>query len=455
MSKASVVGNGDGDINDIVTADCSCCGNLDKDVCNDSQLAKQSESQTQQDFVSSTVPQMQCDKCPQPAAYTRQYSGQALCVSCFKTSIAKKVAKTMSKYDMVKHGERVAVAVSGGKDSLALLQIMHEMSQRHNFEISVITIDEGIPGYRDEALGIVSRVCGMMGLQHKVYAYSDLFDVTLDEALQIRSQQQMSPSQKAKTQKLSSCSICGTLRRRAIDIAAKDVGADVIATGHNLDDMLQTFLINMLSGDTDKIAWMSPGGAKRSGNYNNDDAGDDDNNSNGNGSGDGPRRIKPFCEIYESEIVYYAFASNLPFQEEPCPHMNEGIRTDIREFFNSLESERSGIKNSMYASVVRMIQMAHDAAITPSTTTIANNPSLANYDTSHNNSKTISSYAAPIKSANHSAHVPLNITSNKQSMPCVQCGADCTGDGVCSVCSIMAGLGVGDKPASDKVRSCS
>ena len=73
-------------------------------------------------------------------------------------------------------------------------------------------------------------------------------NLTLDEALELR-----------ENEKTSSCSICGTLTyARAIDFAAKDIGANAIATGHNLDDTLQTFVINMLSGDTNKIGWMDP-----------------------------------------------------------------------------------------------------------------------------------------------------------------------------------------------------
>lgn len=342
-----------------------------------------------------------CGRCGvERAAYTRKYSGQSLCTGCFRRSISRKVAKTVSKYDMIRDGDRVAVAVSGGKDSLALLQIMHEMSQRHNFEIDVITIDEGIPGYRDEALGIVSDVCGSLGVGHRVYAYKDLFAMSLDEALGLRQQQQGARG-------MSSCSICGTLRRRAIDIAAADVGADAVATGHNLDDMLQTFLINMLSGDTDKIAWMGPGGATGTA-----DAG-------GGHAGANPRRIKPFCEIYESEIVFYAFASRLPFQQEPCPHMNEGIRTEIREFLNSLESERSGIKNSMYASVLRIVQMAHEHGVSPGF-----------LKTGGPDDSTATTHASPE-------------STGKRRSSCTQCGASCTGGagGVCSVCETMARLG--------------
>src|SRR3990167_3350032 len=147
-------------------------------------------------------------------------------------------------------------------------------------------------------------------------------------------------NQAAYTRKYSGenlCSKCGTLRRRAIDHAAKDIGADVIATGNNLDDTLQTFVINMLSGDTNKIGWMDP-----------------DTSSNT------LRKIKPFCEIYESEIVFYAFTNDIPFQSEPCPHMNEGIRTEIRELLNSLEGQHSGIKNNLYQSIIKVSQSVKD-----------------------------------------------------------------------------------------------
>ena len=299
---------------------------------------------------------MKCDYCENSAVYTRKYSGQKLCSKCFSNSIVRKTAKTISKHKMIKNNELVAVAVSGGKDSLALLKIIHEMSSTHNFRIKAITIDEGIPGYRNEALEIVEKFCGELGVEHKVFSYKDLFELTLDEALDLR-----------ENEKTSSCSICGTLRRRAIDHAAKDIGADVIATGHNLDDTLQTFVINMLSGDTNKIGWMDP-----------------DTSSNS------LRKIKPFCEIYESEIVFYAFTNDIPFQSEPCPHMNEGIRTEIREFLNSLEKQHSGIKNNLYQSVLRVSNI--------------------------------------IKETNY-----------KEKTVCEKCGNNCTGN-VCSVCNMILKL---------------
>ena len=299
---------------------------------------------------------MNCDRCKNQAAYTRKYSGEKLCSQCFSNSILRKTAKTISKYNMIQNNELVAVAVSGGKDSLALLHIINQMAMTHNFRIKAITIDEGIPGYRNEALEIVRDFCTKLNVEHKVFSYKELFDLTLEEALDLRGDE-----------KTSSCSICGTLRRRAIDHASKDIGADVIATGHNLDDTLQTFVINMLSGDTNKIGWMDP-----------------DTSSNS------LRKIKPFCEIYESEIVFYAFTNDIPFQTEPCPHMNEGIRTEIREFLNSLEGKHSGIKNNLYQSIIKVSQI--------------------------------------VKNTNH-----------KQKIICIKCGNECTGE-ICSVCNMVLKL---------------
>lgn len=299
---------------------------------------------------------MKCDRCQGTAVYSRRYSGENLCSQCFSNSIVRKAAKTISKYNMIQNGELVCVAVSGGKDSLALLDVLTKMSKNHNFRIHAVTIDEGISGYREEALEIVKKFCNDLGVNHSIYSYKELFDLTLDESLKLR-----------EDEKLSSCSICGTLRRRAMDHAAKEIGADVIATGHNLDDTLQTFIINTLSGDTNKIGWMDP---------------DTSDNS--------LRKIKPFCEIYESEIVFYAFTNNLPFQTEPCPHMSEGIRTEIREFLNKLENSHNGIKHSMYRSVLKISQIMRES----------------NY---------------------------------KERTKCTNCGAECTGK-ICSVCKMLVEL---------------
>ena len=301
---------------------------------------------------------MKCDWCNNVAVFSRKYSGENLCSECFTNSLIRKTLKTISKYKMIQRGDVVGVAVSGGKDSLSLLHVLKKISSTHNFTLKAITIDEGIPGYRDEALQLVNDFCNRLQIEHKVYSYKDLFHTTLEESLESRN-----------NEKTSSCSICGVLRRRAIDFAAKDLDVDVIATAHNMDDFLQTFIINLLSGDTKKIGWMDPDISENK-----------------------ERRIKPFCDIYENEIVFYAFTNEIPFQSEECPHMDEGIRTDVRNFINLLEKNHSGIKNNLYNSILKI--------------------------------------SSTIKQNN-----------KKEWKTCSKCGSDCTGE-TCSVCHTLTSLGL-------------
>nr|WP_232037929.1 TIGR00269 family protein [Candidatus Nitrosocosmicus franklandus] len=233
--------------------------------------------------------------------------------------------QTISKYSMLSFGQRIAVGVSGGKDSLALLHVLKKVSKNNNNEIIAITVDEGIEGYRNESLSLVKNFCKEEEIQLRIFSYKDLFGSSMDEAILER------PSDK-----FSSCSICGTFRRRALDLASISLNADVLATAHNLDDYLQTFMINLFSGDVDRIGWMYPRPIEYS---------------------SGLKKIKPFVELYESEIVFYAFHSGIEFQTDQCPYMNESIRSEFRSFFNDLEKTHPGIKYNCFNSMNKLSKL--------------------------------------------------------------------------------------------------
>lgn len=277
-----------------------------------------------------------CNKCQKTeSAYHRAYSGEYLCKNCFMRSIEDKAAKTIARYSMIGYGDKVAIGVSGGKDSLSLLYVIKLLIDQHpnnGNELVAVTIDEGITAYRDESLKIVKEYCAQLGVENKVLSYKSLFGIDMDEAMVLR------PSEK-----MSSCSMCGTFRRRAIDIAAETVGADVVATAHNMDDQLQTFMINLLAGDVERIGWIHP----RPVQYAN-----------------GMKKVKPFIEIYEYEIAFYALQRQIPFQSEECPYMNESIRTDLREFFNKLEKEHTGIKYNAYNSMMKISDTLRGISVT-------------------------------------------------------------------------------------------
>jgi len=225
---------------------------------------------------------------------------------------------------MLNYNDRLAVGVSGGKDSLALLYIIKKLFDKlGRSNLIAITIDEGIEGYRNESLQITRDFCANLKVENKILRYKDLFGIDMDEAMKIR-----------PNEKMSSCSICGTFRRRAIDMAAESVGANVVATAHNLDDQLQTFMINFLAGDVERIGWNYPEPIQYGTNN--------------------LKKVKPFVEIYEQEIVFYALQRKIPFQSEECPYMNESIRTELRIFLNKLEKNHPGIKYNAYNSITNI-----------------------------------------------------------------------------------------------------
>ena len=272
-----------------------------------------------------------CFKCREKAVYYRKYSGENLCSNCFNHSLIEKTRKTISKYKMINYGDKVAIGVSGGKDSLALLDILLKIKEYKDFELIAITIDEGIANYREEAIEIALNAASKAGVKQEVLSFKELFNFGLDEVLINR-----------KKEKITSCAICGPLRRRAIEIGAKKVGANIIATGHNLDDILQSFMINLFSGDVHRIKAADP--------------------RKGTKKGFMIRRIKPFMEIYETEIAYYSFLNELRFQTLECPHMNEGIRTEIRNSLDSFENKHPGIKLSLMKS---MFEISENIKVKP------------------------------------------------------------------------------------------
>ncbi len=265
----------------------------------------------------------QCVRCGGNGFYTRRYSGETLCISCFKDSLVDKTRRTVSRYEMIVPGERVAVAVSGGKDSLSLLKVLFGLYGPRRNSFVAVSVDEGVRGYREEALEHARTLAADLGVEHIVVSYKEAFGFSLDEALNWKEERDM-----------SSCSFCGVFRRRAIDEAAVRANAAVVATAHNLDDFVQTFLMNLMHGDVTRLGWLDP-------TYS---------------DGSFPiRRVKPFMELYEEEVALYAYQSGLPFQSVSCPYMHEGLRSEVRDYLNTMEANHPGMKNVLLRSSLDVI----------------------------------------------------------------------------------------------------
>src|SRR5213593_4304787 len=281
------------------------------------------------------MPSALCSICKHGQAfYRRQYEGVNLCRSCFKESVEKKVRRTISNWKMFSPEDHVAVAVSGGKDSLTLLIVLKKLTLRFpRTRITAVTVDEGIESYREEAVKLASDYCQTLGVDHEVISFKELFGSELDTYL------------KDKKERLTACSYCGVFRRKAINIAARRVGANKIATAHNLDDIVQTYMLNLFQGDAERFVRFSPVLKDPRGLF--------------------LTRVKPLCEIPEREIVMYGYAEDLQFQTASCPYMTEALRNELRSVLNKLELAHPGVTFSAYRAMLRLRTLA-EPSLAPS-----------------------------------------------------------------------------------------
>lgn len=268
------------------------------------------------------------------AFFSRPYSGERLCKTCFARSIEGKTRATVSRYRMLEFDDRVAVAISGGKDSVSLLHVLAKLEWNYpKASLVAVTVDEGIKGYRDEALRIATENCRKLGIEHCTVSFKALFGYTLDEIvkrLKRKGESSVTP-----------CAFCGVLRRKALNLAARKVGANKIATGHTLDDETQTILLNIFHGDVLRLAREKPVTDEVHPKL--------------------VRKIKPFCEIPEKETAMYAYLKKVRFQSTSCPYASEAFRNDVRRMLDCVEEGHTGVKFTIFRSIERIRPALEDA----------------------------------------------------------------------------------------------
>ncbi|MFW9843197.1 MAG: ATP-binding protein, partial [Candidatus Thorarchaeota archaeon] len=154
-----------------------------------------------------------CSKCGKPAVYLRRYTSEHLCGACLVQTTIDRVRKTINKHKMLRDNDKIVIAISGGKDSAVLLHILYEIESAYlSSEIVPVTIDEGIQGYRNEALESARNLSRSLDLNLEVLSFEDLIGYSLDEIVKRRTDSS-----------LGACSYCGVFRRRALNTAAKNL----------------------------------------------------------------------------------------------------------------------------------------------------------------------------------------------------------------------------------------
>jgi uncharacterized protein (TIGR00269 family) len=268
----------------------------------------------------------ECTMCKGDSVISRPYSGEVLCENCFRESVINAVRMAISKFNMLHRTDRIAVGYSGGKDSLVLLAILVEIQQRFpDSEVIAITLEEGSKQDR-ERQAVLEKVTNSLKVEHVTASYQDMFSLTLDE-IASRAQAMQSP--------LSPCAYCGTLRRQGLNLLAREIKADKLALGHNLDDEVQSMLMNLIRGDLPRLSRITPHLKGVSGWL--------------------VPRIKPMYHILESDIALYAQLLGYPIYHPPCPYKETSLRSEIREWLNGFEDKHPGTKFNLHATLMKVI----------------------------------------------------------------------------------------------------
>ncbi len=248
-----------------------------------------------------------CSVCGEPAVFFERHTERHLCSTHFIAGIEQRVADTITGSRMIVQGDTVAVALSGGKDSTALLMLLScVLPAIADVPLVAITVDEGIGGYREETIRSADRLARELGIEHRTISFAEMFGDTLDAILAGR--------------ETRSCSICGILRKKALADGARKAGATKLATGHNLDDEAQSVLMNVLRGDLPRLV----------------------RDSSADTSGRFIPRIKPLMFVSEKEIATYLVLRDAWPELPECPYARHALRREARSMLSTLEYRHPG-----------------------------------------------------------------------------------------------------------------
>ncbi|XP_030331039.1 cytoplasmic tRNA 2-thiolation protein 1 [Strigops habroptila] len=261
------------------------------------------------------MPPPRCLHCSRPPALLRPRCGSPLCRGCFVRRFEAEALRSLapgSRPPAPGPGATVAVAASGGKDSTVLSHLLQRFAPRLGWRLALVSVDEGIAGYREAALAAVRRGRGSPPLL--VLSHRELFGWSVDE---------LGPALGPG----SRCTFCGVMRRQALERAARLLAADWIATGHNADDIAETVLMNFLRGDVARLrrtATEATGGT-----------------GDPTGTSRAVPRCKPLRHAYEKEIVLYAYFQGLEYVSTECVYAPQAFRGHARALLKELEAARA------------------------------------------------------------------------------------------------------------------
>ncbi len=258
---------------------------------------------------------MKCKKCGEKASVNMRQHKLALCKEHYLEWVPEQTERFIKKYEMFGPEEKILVAVSGGKDSLALWDILSRLGYQADGLYLGLGIDGGI-NYSHESQRLSEQFAEQHGLKLQVV------DIEAEYGQSIPVLSELSHRGHGKP-----CAVCGLTKRHEMNRIARDLGYDVLATGHNLDDEAAVLFGNTLSWSSEYLLRQGPVLP----------------------ASDGlARKVKPLCRFYEREMTAYALARRIEYIYEECPFAEGAQSIYYKELLNQLETTRPGAKLTFY-----------------------------------------------------------------------------------------------------------
>jgi tRNA(Ile)-lysidine synthase TilS/MesJ/sulfur carrier protein ThiS len=246
-----------------------------------------------------------CQQCREPSVIEIPRHRAAFCAPCFVDHCRSQVRDAISRYGMLSYDDRVLVAVSGGKDSLALWDILLDMGYRADG----MYLGLGIGEYSEGSERIVRDYAARRGATLHVVDLAGEYGYDIPQATTLRTR--------------SACGVCGLSKRYAFNRIALEHGYDVMATGHNLDDEAAQLLGNVLRWQTPFMARQSPCLPATS---------------------EMAKKVKPLYRMGEREMAAYCVVKGLDYVVEECPMVGGNTVMRYKEALNELERTSPGTK---------------------------------------------------------------------------------------------------------------
>ncbi len=267
---------------------------------------------------------MKCKICGKRAVIKIRAHNIALCKEDFIEFFKKRVEKAIRTYRMFRKKDRILVAVSGGKDSTSLWDVLINLG----YNAEGLHIDLGINGYSEKSREVVMNFSKDKGLTLHIVSVSDVIGFSIPYA--------------SKKLRRIPCSICGLVKRYIMNKFCLDEGFDVIATGHNLDDEAATLLGNLLKGEWGYIGRQYPVLPGRDG---------------------FAKKVKPLVLLSEREVAAYALLSGINYLDEECPYSKGATSITQKEAINLIERRSPGTKLRFIQSFFKERGKPEDVAL--------------------------------------------------------------------------------------------